>query len=94
VNSGVTVGRGAIVDLWRGLEAVGFTDGEHEVLAVRGERLALARRRMTGTGGFDLELLTVVEVDADERHAVTVLFDADDRAGAWQELDARYFASR
>ena len=63
------------------------------MLAVRGEHLALARRCFTGTDGFDLQLLTVVEVDADERHAVTVLFDADDLAGARQELDARYLAS-
>jgi hypothetical protein len=93
VNSGLSVGRDAIAELRRGLEAVGFTAVAQEVLAVRGEHLALARRRFSGSAAFGLELLTVLEVDADERHAVSVLFDADDLAAARQELDARYLAS-
>jgi len=92
VNSGVSVGREAIVDLWRGLEDVGFDAVTQEVLAIRGDHLALARRHLTRTDGFGLQLLTVVEVDTNERFAVSVLFDADDVAAAMQELDARYLA--
>jgi hypothetical protein len=92
VNSGVTTGREAIGDLTRGLVDVGFTTVANEVLAVRGDRLALTLRRWIRADGFELPTLALVEVDADERWILNVLFDADDLAGARDELDARYLA--
>jgi ketosteroid isomerase-like protein len=67
-----------------------------ELLATRGERLALFRLRVQGengtTGPFELEYLGLVEVDAGGRGILSVLFDPDDRDAAYAELDARYHA--
>ena len=37
-------------------------------------------------------MLTIVEIDADDRIAATVMFDLDDIDAAFEELDARYLA--
>ncbi len=64
-----------------------------ELLATRGERLALFRVRFTatvgGSGPMEVEALDLVEVDAAGRRTVLVVFDLDDRSAAYDELDAR-----
>jgi len=63
------------------------------VLATSGERLALWRSLVTGTSEeerFEIEFLQVVEVDGDGRLVANVVFDADDRRGAAQEMLERY----
>ena len=69
---------------------------QFELLATRGERLALLRVEITsevGGGGAALgELLWLVEVDADGRRVLLVTFDAEDVAAACAELDDRYQA--
>ena len=44
------------------------------------------------TEAFDIELLNVVEIDADDRISACVMFDPDDIDAAFEELDARYLA--
>ena len=63
-----------------------------EVIALRGDRLALVRSRWVGTDGFDVPYLGVGEVDADGRPCALVTFDPDDLVAAVEELEARYFA--
>ena len=66
------------------------------VIATRGERLALSRVRFSGRDqrpeAFHAEVLSIVEIDADERIVARVAFDPDDIDAAFAELDARYLA--
>jgi len=69
---------------------------QHDLLATRGERLALLRMRFTaeagGSGPMAVEMLDLVEVDSAGRRAVLVVFDLDDLEAAYAELDRRYVA--
>ncbi len=66
------------------------------VIATRGERLVLNRVRASNRGtppdDFNIELLGVVEIDADNRITALESFDASDIDAAFAELDARYLA--
>ena len=66
------------------------------VIATRGERLVLLRARYSGADerpeAFHIDVLSIVEIDADERIAAVVTFDLDDIDAAFAELDARYLA--
>ena len=76
--------------------SVGVTNIAPTVIATRGERLALGRARFSGRDqrpeAFHIELLGIVEINADDRIAARVLFDLDDIDAAFAELDARYLA--
>jgi hypothetical protein len=67
-----------------------------EVLATRGNRLALFRGLVEGTDGdigpSEIELLGVVEVNDHGVRVANVMFDPDDLDGAYAELDERYAA--
>jgi tetratricopeptide (TPR) repeat protein/ketosteroid isomerase-like protein len=67
-----------------------------EVLATRGDRLALfrliAERAGEHFGPSESEWINVVEVDAGGRRIATVAFDPDDVDAAYAELDARWQA--
>jgi hypothetical protein len=67
-----------------------------EVLATRGERLALSRLLWSGagrsTGPSEIEWLEVAELDDDGRFLTIVTFDPEDLDAAYAELDARYAA--
>jgi class 3 adenylate cyclase/tetratricopeptide (TPR) repeat protein len=69
---------------------------QFELLATRGERLALLRVEIAsevGDGGTSVgELLWLVEVDADGRRVLLVAFDPEDLDAAVRELDDRYEA--
>jgi hypothetical protein len=73
---------------------IGLTDATPTVIATRGERLVLSRvrysRRDQGLEAFVVEILAVVEINADDRHAAAVAFDLEDIDAAFEELDARY----
>ncbi|MGZ6907450.1 MAG: nuclear transport factor 2 family protein [Acidimicrobiia bacterium] len=69
----------------------GFSFVEPEVIAVRGERLALTRMLARTSAGDESARLSVNELDADGRLAYSVLFDDDDLPGAMAELDRRYY---
>ena len=66
------------------------------VIATRGARLALTRicglNRGLGPGEVTAELLSIVELDADNRIVSHIGFDVDDIDAAIAELDARYLA--
>src|SRR5262249_46364305 len=67
-----------------------------QVLATRGDRLALMRWRWEGSdadvGPSEAEYLQVAEVDDHGAAVALVTFDRDDLDAAYAELDARYLA--
>jgi tetratricopeptide (TPR) repeat protein len=67
-----------------------------ELLATRGERLALLRMKFTtevdGSGPMAVEMLDLVEVDPQGRRSALVVFDLDSLEAAYAELDRRYAA--
>ena len=73
VNAGMRHGRDAEIADMRALADVGITYITSTVIATRGERLALNRVRFSdrdaATRGFQLEVLGIAEIDADERIA-------------------------
>ncbi|MEV5361026.1 hypothetical protein AB0K45_11985, partial [Micrococcus luteus] len=93
VSGGVQYGRDAQESSMRAAADVGVRNLESTVLAVRGDRVALLRARVSGDHrpeAFGLEMLIVEEVDVDGRCAAAVLFDPEDLDAAVAELDARY----
>jgi hypothetical protein len=60
-----------------------------EVVAQRGDRLALVRERAAGRG-FSVELLVLVELDETGHETLAVLFDVDDLDTAVDLLEARH----
>ncbi len=69
---------------------------ESEIVATRGDRLALARLRFTGAGRSvgptEIESLAVIEADAHGDRLAMVRFDSDSLDAAYAELDDRYAA--
>ena len=94
VNAGTRQGRSLALEDLRAAAGVGFTNMTSTVIATRGDRLILAQLRTSGRDpeAVALDILQVVEVDADERIASAVSFDPDDFDAALNELDARYLA--
>jgi len=95
VNSGITYGRDAAVANMAGVIDVGLTNVSSTVIATRGDRLDLCRTCISGQDrpeAFQIEFLSVVEIDADERIVARVLFDPEDLDAAIEELEARYIA--
>jgi hypothetical protein len=96
VSGGIQRGRDAQMANLRAVADVGVENFESIVIATRGERVALTRSRVSGGGqpaeAFALEMLTVIEIDTDNRIAAGVNFDLQDIAAAFEELDARYLA--
>ncbi|WP_422206664.1 BTAD domain-containing putative transcriptional regulator [Mycobacterium sp.] len=95
VNAGIQHGRDNQIADMRALAAVESNITVTDI-ATRGERLVLTRvcssNRDLRHGEFDVELLAIAEIDADDRIAATILFDANDFDAAFEELDARYVA--
>ncbi|MCV7436618.1 AAA family ATPase [Mycobacterium seoulense] len=84
-------------DVVRDLQAaaeVGFSISMVSAVAIRGERLVLARVRAVGSdpAAVENDALNVVEIDADGRIANVVTFDLEDIDTALAQLDARYLA--
>ena len=64
-------------------------------IATRGEHLALAGVRLQGNldeegGDFAIDFFTVAETDRDGRNTAIVLFDPEDIAAAYAELERRF----
>jgi class 3 adenylate cyclase len=70
--------------------------GTNEVLATRGNRLALLRTEWKGAdrdvGPSEVDLVDLLEVNAAGEQIASVFFDPDDLDAAYAELDARYAA--
>ncbi|TPG32059.1 BTAD domain-containing putative transcriptional regulator [Mycolicibacterium hodleri] len=96
VNGGTRLGRDAFVDELRSLAEIGFVAIAPEIVATRGERLVLIRAEAMQSDqrsdGFDVQVLDVVQIDADERVVGRIVFDADGLDAAFTELDNRYLA--
>jgi class 3 adenylate cyclase len=74
---------------------LGVANLTSNVVATRGERVALGRVVASGgerPGSYSVEMLRLLEIDADNRIAAFVTFDSDDFDAAIGELDARYLA--
>ncbi|GFG95343.1 hypothetical protein MTIM_12220 [Mycobacterium timonense] len=84
-------------DVIRDLQAaaeVGFTISMVNAVAIRGERLVLARVRASGRDpeAAQNDALNIVEIDDEDRIANVVVYDLEDLDAAIGELDARYVA--
>ncbi|HXZ15769.1 MAG TPA: hypothetical protein VEH77_07345, partial [Roseiarcus sp.] len=94
VNAGIQHGRDALIKDVQAAADLGLKMSMLSVIAIRGERLVLARIRASGPDAETIrdDVLNVVEIDADERIAAVAVFDLDDFDAAIAELDARYLA--
>src|SRR5690349_6890799 len=95
VNAGIRRGRGLHIADNQAAVEVGAETISSSVIATRGERLVLAHLRTFNrgmSGGVGAEMIVVTEIDADELIVAGVIFDIDDIASAYEELDARYLA--
>jgi hypothetical protein len=97
VNSGVRNGRDThIADMQAIAEVVDPKNLTSTVIATRGARLALCHirssNRAVGPDEISAEVLSVVEIDAENRIAAHVGFDPVDIEAAFEELDARYLS--
>lgn len=95
INADLQTGRDTFIENFRIAADLGATQAPTPI-AIRGERVVLASARFSLGGGapeeFGLDLLHVIEIDADNRIAATVTFDHNDFDAAIDELDARYLA--
>ena len=69
-----------------------YTQFEHRVLAVRGQRLVLFWSRWSDPNGNETIGLFVHETDDHGRITHTARFDEDDFESAYRELEGRYYA--
>ena len=81
-------------ELRAAVERIGeqYSRFEAQTLAVRGERLQLARTRWSDDAGNETTYLQVMELSGDGRIAYHAAFDEDDFVSAYRELENRYFA--
>jgi ketosteroid isomerase-like protein len=90
------IDRDAYVESMHTLGEMASTHIESELLATRGERLALMRRRMELAGGdvgpSELQNLTLTETDERGEPVGLLRFDDDNLDAAYAELDARFAA--
>lgn len=94
VNAGIQHGRDAVVQDLQAAVDIGFTISMLSAIAIRGERLVLARVRASGSDpeAIQNDALNIVEIDTDERIAVVDVFDLEDIDTAIAELDSRFLA--
>lgn len=95
VNAGTRRGADALVDDAHANVDLGVKEIASEVVATRGERLALRRARYSGDGqpgSFYVDVLNVIEINSAERITALVGFEPDDLQAALAELDRRYVA--
>lgn len=96
VNSGIRPGRKATLEEMSATVEIGVKTMTSDVIAVRGDRLALCRSqtwgRNKGPEAFHTDVFDVFELDADGKVSARVVFDLDDFGAAMAELDARYLA--
>ena len=86
------IGRDDLLDGLRSSRDVGFTLEAGEVVAVRGDRLSLARMVWRTEADDEIAQLTLCEVGPDGRCTALVTVDDDRLDDAIAELDDRYLA--
>nr|WP_139813461.1 BTAD domain-containing putative transcriptional regulator [Mycobacterium simiae] len=98
VGLGVRHGRDAEILNLRAIAGLWLTDLKSTALAIRGERLVLLRVRALGrdqgADEFLMDVLTVLEINGNQRIARCAFFDLDDFDAAAAELDSRYLAGQ
>ncbi|WP_232062481.1 BTAD domain-containing putative transcriptional regulator [Mycobacterium novum] len=96
VNAEIQRGRDGEIANMQAFADIDATRSTSMVLATRGERLVLCRTCISDedhqAGGFRIELLIVVETNADKRILARVAYDPDDIDAAFGELETRYLA--
>ncbi|WP_231987561.1 BTAD domain-containing putative transcriptional regulator [Mycobacterium sp. 852002-51152_SCH6134967] len=95
VNSGVRHGRAHAIEDIRSAVDIGLWGNlSSEVVAVRGERLALTRFRAAGRdpGASQLDVIQAIEINADGLFSAVVVWDIVDIDAAFEELETRYLA--
>lgn len=96
VNVGLRRGRDVAIANMQASAKLGIMFAVSRPIATRGERLVLSSSRWSGLDqrpeAFHTEILSILEVDADDRVAAHVLFDLDDIGIAFEELETRYLA--
>ena len=90
--SSLSTGRDAVVENFVGTARVGVRTIKHDVLAVRGDRFALARALYVGDR-YEVETLSIMGVDANGHGQAGFAFDPGATAEALAELDRLYLAS-
>jgi hypothetical protein len=94
VNAGLRRGRDVVIDDLRIGADIGLTEIAATGIAIRGESLTLGNTRYRGPVSSPeasfIEIVQLVEIDAEERIKAIVLFDPDDLDAAYAELDSRY----
>ena len=98
VNAGELRGRAVHVTNMRAVAEVGFEGLTSTVIASRGQHLTLIRIRSSvrgsESGEVTAEMLSIIEIDTENRITAAVIFDGDDIDAAFAELDARYLAGK
>lgn len=94
VNAGDRGSRESVIKDLQVAADLGFTIGIADVVATRGERLALTQVRASGRDPETIQndAFNLVEVDADQRITSIVIYDLDDFDSAIGELETRYVA--
>ena len=96
VGAGVRHGRDAEIASTRATADLWTTNVTPTVIATRGRKLVLTRLGFSGRDDgpepFLTEVLSILEINDDERMVALVSFDLDDFDAAIAELDARYAA--
>ena len=96
VAAGSRHGRDAEIENMRTIVDLGKTYVTSTVIATRGQRLILVKATYSSDEQrpepFLIEILGVVEINADNRIAAAVVFDTDDMGAAFAELETRYLA--
>lgn len=97
LNAGLRQGRETEIDNVKVMaDVTGPLNVTGNVIATRGERLALRRLRFStqdqDPDTFYAEMVGVVEINANRQLAAHIVFDPDDIDAAFDELDARYLA--
>ncbi|OBI69298.1 nuclear transport factor 2 family protein [Mycobacterium sp. E796] len=95
-GAGIQRGGDVMIRQFQTAADLDVTRAASNVVATRGNRVALTHTHFSriddGPDAFRVDVLYVVEIDADERISALIAFDSSDFDAAIQELDARYLA--
>nr|WP_231100698.1 hypothetical protein [Mycobacterium avium] len=94
VNAGIRQDRDAEINDFRSAADLDVTNATSDVIAIRGEPLALIRSQVSrgdvDTEAFHVDLLWLLEIGSNQKIAGWATFDPDDIDAAIAELDHRY----
>lgn len=98
VNSGMREGREAALAEMSATVDIGVKSMTSDVIATRGDRLALCRSQTWGRDtrpeAFHTDVFDILELNSAGKVSARVVFDLDDLDAAFEELDRRYLAGK